>query len=263
MWALLISILASLAGGGLPSPRHAATAEPRSLRVVTYNIQFGKGGLDNVIDTLRRLDADLIGLEEIDRGTRRANGVDQLQVVADALHLHRGYAGHDRMPEGPTGVALLSRWPIVNVKRHVGPGRLAVLEADVRAPEQTIHVVVVHLFPTDPFEPAERRKRHDDYRLREASEVVRLLDGARTPTLVLGDFNDDTGSPPYLLFSRTLRDACSGKALDKTWPASFPLTRIDYVWLSQHFDVARCDAVSSRASDHRPVLVELRRRVSR
>jgi endonuclease/exonuclease/phosphatase family metal-dependent hydrolase len=233
----------------------AAAAPP--LRVVTYNIEYGKEGLAKVVETLRRLDADVVALEEVDRGTSRAGKTDQLRRISGELSMHSAFAGHERMPEGPTGVALLSRWPIVDVKRHVGPGRLAVLEAEVRVPGRPLHVFVVHLFPTDPLESAEKKQRHDDYRLREAQKIERLMSRVAGPLMVLGDFNDDTGSPVYQLFSRKLRDACQGKALDKTWPAGFPLTRIDFVWLSRELEATRCDAVDSRASDHRPVLVEL------
>jgi endonuclease/exonuclease/phosphatase family metal-dependent hydrolase len=140
MIAWLAAWLTAMAS--LASPAHA---QEKPLRVVTYNIQFGKAGLDKVINTLRSLDADLVALEEVDRGTARAGRVDQLLQLAGALSFHSAFAEHDTMPEGRTGVALLSRW----------------------------------------------------------------------------------------------------------------LTRIDYVWFSPQFELVRCDAISSRASDHRPVRADL------
>jgi endonuclease/exonuclease/phosphatase family metal-dependent hydrolase len=81
-------------------------------------------------------------------------------------------------------------------------------------------------------------------------------------TIVLGDFNDDTNSPPYNLFVRRFIDACdaAGGFYEKTWPSAFPVTRIDFAFVSRalKLKIRRCRATRSRASDHLPVLVDLK-----
>ncbi len=82
-----------------------------SLRVVSWNLQFCGGraepyfyeggtrvrvpaadqarALRGVVDVLRALDADVVLLQEVDRGSRRTDGADQLAVL---LHDLPGYA---------------------------------------------------------------------------------------------------------------------------------------------------------------------------
>ncbi len=78
--------------------------------------------------------------------------------------------------------------------------------------------------------------------------------------LVLGDMNDDTGSPTYEVFGDSLQDACDvkGGGLAKTWNSAVPITRIDYVWASKAFEIDGCNTLDSAASDHLPVLVTIR-----
>ena len=57
------------------------------LRVMVYNIHAGKdaAGVDNlerVAQVVRDAAADLVLLQEVDRGTRRSGGVDQPEVLA-------------------------------------------------------------------------------------------------------------------------------------------------------------------------------------
>lgn len=111
------------------------------MRVATYNLLNGRSVADGVVDPERlraaavRLDADVVGLQEVDRQQARSGGVDQAAVVADALG-----AAHWRFapsllgtpgpvvtwttateevdavqPDGPTyGVALVSRLPVLS-----------------------------------------------------------------------------------------------------------------------------------------------------
>jgi endonuclease/exonuclease/phosphatase family metal-dependent hydrolase len=109
------------------------------LRLATFNLLHGlslehgdvrEGDLRSVAKTL---DADIVGLQEVDRGQARSYGVDQTAVVADALEapyarfvpaLH-GTPGAQRtwraaseedgsIISTPTyGVGLVSRWPVL------------------------------------------------------------------------------------------------------------------------------------------------------
>lgn len=48
-----------------------------------------------------------------------------------------------------------------------------------------------------------------------------------------------------------------------TYPASAPVKRIDYVLSSLHFRAVKASVPVTRASDHRPVVVDLVLRVGR
>lgn len=111
-----------------------------SLRVATWNIFGGRtwdGGrvdLDLTLATLRRLDADVVALQEVDRDLPRSGRVDQARVLAEALGMAFRFApallgtpgGHGGWrpldpgvddPGGPAyGIALLSRLPLGRVE---------------------------------------------------------------------------------------------------------------------------------------------------
>ncbi len=243
-----------------PSPSPAvvvAPPRPGQLRVATYNILGGKLGLDEVIAALQSFDADMIALQEVDSRTRRSGRVDQPKVIAKALGMEVAFADHRPSGGGKIGVVLLSRHPLANVERVALPGAtLAAVQGDVAIAGHSMRTLVVHLHPTDPRDPPARRKGMDAARLREADAVlVRATDGRR-PTIVMGDFNAFSNGPEYAAFSDHFDDACpNGSA---TWPASLPIVRIDYVWISRELETVGCPSFTPTASDHRPVVADLR-----
>jgi endonuclease/exonuclease/phosphatase family metal-dependent hydrolase len=116
------------------APRPAADAP--LLRVVTYNILAGERGLENLTETLKSADADLIGLQEVDVGTKRSGGKDEAAALATALKMHHAFVPHFHYQGGQFGLALLSRHPIVRAERvRVKGSRLSLLDATVRTPK--------------------------------------------------------------------------------------------------------------------------------
>lgn len=258
-----VGILVCLSWLGCHVAGWAQTVSPggRGVRVVSYNILAGDRGLAGIAETLRQADADLIALQEVDQGTRRSGRVDQAAALGKALKMEHAFVEHFPYQGGRFGVALLSRLPIVKAERRgVKGSRLAQLDATVRTPSGDVRVLVVHYSVTFPFRDAKETAVANAARLREASATAALVRSATGPILVLGDMNDDTGSPVYEQFSPTLQDACDvkGHGVAKTWNSAIPITRIDYVWASRQFVVEGCRTVPSWASDHLPVVADLR-----
>ncbi|KAJ1950319.1 hypothetical protein FBU59_000738 [Linderina macrospora] len=69
------------------NPTDEAVAIPAPLRVVQWNIERGYQ-LDKVLETLERLDADIICLQEIDIGNKRSGGGNHAQAIAERLKLN-------------------------------------------------------------------------------------------------------------------------------------------------------------------------------
>lgn len=109
-------------------------------------------------------------------------------------------------------------------------------------------------------------------RLRHAMEILTLLDGARTrfeaPVVVAGDINEEPGGATWTLLASHYQDAYAtaprGEAA--TYSARRPRTRIDGVFADHTIEVVSCGvpddpdllAAYRAASDHRPLLAELR-----
>ena len=97
---------------------------PQRLRVVTYNIHHSRG-VDGRVDTARiaallgRIGADVVGLQEVDRGVRRTQGRDLARELATQLGMHFAFGKNLDYQGGDYGNALLSRFPIVRAEnRH-------------------------------------------------------------------------------------------------------------------------------------------------
>ena len=80
--ALSLGYGCSLTGSSYVTAEHADT-----LRLLTYNIHHGEGmdeviDLDRIAELVRRTDADLVTLQEVDSVVDRTGRVDQAQVLA-------------------------------------------------------------------------------------------------------------------------------------------------------------------------------------
>ena len=248
-----------------PAPRAAA-----SIRVLVYNIHAGKdaAGADNlhgVAELVRTTGADIVLLQEVDRGTRRSGRVDQPGVLAERTGYHVAFGSALDYDDGKYGVAVLSRWPIVAdtlVHLPVTPTQAraggsheprGALHVIVAAPGGRLSIINTHLDPSG----------DDRWRRQEADSIVSLAAQLRRGGVALivgGDFN----STPESAVQRAvrvggLRDAWLECATGDgfTFPADVPVKRIDYVYITGS---SRCNAaqvIESRVSDHRPLLVDL------
>lgn len=100
------------------APAAAATTSSH-VRIATWNIQGARSApVDAIAAGLRDLDADVAALQEVDVRTRRSGFVDQPTTLAAALGLHYVFAGSIKWDEGDYGLALVSRWPLTQVRRH-------------------------------------------------------------------------------------------------------------------------------------------------
>src|SRR5689334_7597558 len=115
------AIAASMATGGCASaPRAQAAAV--SLRVMSYNIRSGNGDLSATAAAIRAVAPDIVALQEVDvHWASRSGFADQATELAERLGMSERFARiyhlaplSDTMPPREFGVAILSRYPIIN-----------------------------------------------------------------------------------------------------------------------------------------------------
>ena len=111
------------------------TSTPQEIKVVSYNIRWRSGeDLKKIIKLLRDDPeigaAAIIGLQEVDRRKKRSGHNNTAKLIAEELGLHYAWAAPPApkpTDEEETGVALLSVYPLSDVRRivlpHEGPGR--------------------------------------------------------------------------------------------------------------------------------------------
>ncbi|MGC5541160.1 endonuclease/exonuclease/phosphatase family protein [Streptomyces griseus] len=275
---LLLS--ASLLGALLAPPAAAASAHRSSpsggsgaglpLRVATYNIHAGAGmdgafDLDRQTSELRSLDADVIGLQEVDRHWgARSEWRDLAGELARRLRMHVSFApiysldpAEPGAPRAEYGVAVLSRHRIVSAENHeitrlstqdpnpVPAPAPGFGEVVVRVRGLPVHVYVTHLdYRPDPA-----------VRVAQVADTRRIMAEDRGPQILLGDFNAEPAAPELAPLWRELTDADPGAP---TFPAQDPVKRIDFVAVSKDgVGVRRAWVPESVASDHRAVIADL------
>lgn len=241
--------------------------EPNGFRVATYNIQAG-ANLPGVISALREIDADIVGLQEVDvHWSARSAFADQAQELATALGMQVRFApiyqipnADPRQPMREYGVAVLSRFPIVEFRNDTltrlstqdtsaGPIPMpGMVNAVVTIGRRRVRVLVTHLdYRADPR-----------VRGRQATEMAARLSASPEPALALGDFNAAADSPELRPLFDRLRDVWSSAlGTGYTYPANAPVKRIDLILATPDFLVGAVHVGTTMASDHRPLVANL------
>jgi endonuclease/exonuclease/phosphatase family metal-dependent hydrolase len=237
------------------------------LRVLSYNIHKCIGGVDRryeparVVGVIRGLDPDVVMLQEVDAGVSRSQRDQQVELLGDELGMpHRTwYPNVDVRGGGQYGNAILSRYPLIessNIdltlrfkkRRSALHGVLRVRHDDV---DRTVHVFNMHLG----LARYERRRQLDKFL---ASHPFAHLHHD-TPVVVGGDLNDVYGGLGELLAPAGFRGI---ERRPLTFPAWGPVRPLDAIFVRGAVDflrLARCDsALARRASDHRPLVAEVR-----
>jgi endonuclease/exonuclease/phosphatase family metal-dependent hydrolase len=271
--------LALLAGTGLTAPAVAAeepTALDVPLRVATYNIHAGAGedgrfDLAATASAIRDLDADVVGLQEVDvHWGARSQWVDTAQALADRLDM-RVFFGPIYSLDPPAGsearreygVAVLSRWPIVAAVNHEITRLSTVVPDPTPTPMPGFPEVVVdkqgaivHVYTTHldyRADPSVRRTQVD-----ETLDI--LADDAGESRVLVGDFNATPDAPELSPLWSVLTDAWAeapGVGSGLTYPTATPTKRIDYVTASTEVQVVASHVAETDASDHLPVVADL------
>lgn len=247
----------------------AAAAADRTLRVMTYNIHAGRDAdgipnLERVATIVREHGADIVLLQEVDRGTERAGGEDQLARLQALTGFHGAFGKSLDYQGGEYGIAILSRWPVRGTRTIPLPveppqeraggsyePRVA-LFAEVDTPTGEVSVMNTHL---DPSPTAVYR----------AQEMTALLAAAaELPAGRLLFFGGDLNARPESTIVRALavafRDAFAtcGRGRGESYPAHAPDRRIDYILYRGEATCADAFVIETTASDHRPLLAAFR-----
>jgi endonuclease/exonuclease/phosphatase family metal-dependent hydrolase len=230
--------------------RASAGAARRRVRVATWNIAAGLAApIDALVDELKGMKADIVALQEVDVDTRRAGFVDEPVLLAKGLGFQYAFAASIRWDEGHYGLAVLSRWPLTDVRRHrlsvVEPSEpRIVLEATVCAGGRALRIFNHH---------ADRRVAARETGFRELRDLLRPDLGRGL--MVLGDLNEYPDGPGVRgMIDTGFVDL--GAGLDERTTRN---GRIDYLMadgpLARRAGPAR--VWRTERSDHHAVLVDL------
>lgn len=239
----------------------ASAVSAPSLRLMSYNIKYGaESGLDlgKLAAVIKESNPDVIGLQEVDDGTRRSGGkreTDELAVLTGMRYRYFG-ANFD-FDGGKYGLAILSKYPLTNARvirldrrttRENGYEPRIAVAADVAAKGEKITFVTVHA------------SLHAEERDDNGRAILSALGASAPRAIVCGDFNET----PSQAIGDLLTGAGMVDAFDEkhrfhfgfTAPADSPRRRIDFIYRGKTFGkTAHAWVPNTKASDHRPIAV--------
>lgn len=238
---------------------------PMHLRLLSYNIHKGIGGVDRKYDLARVIEVtnfyqpDVALLQEVDEGVPRSRRHQQAEMLADAAGLpHIAFQQNVRLKIGYYGNAILSRYPLhdtipidltLRPKKRRG-GLVTRLRVPVGEHTKTLVLANVHLGLSGFERQIQLRRLLAAHCLASAKR--------RTPLIVAGDFNDVWNSLGRWVMRRAGFQAAGGSI--RTFPAAMPWRSLDRVFYRGDVRAVRAFAgrteIARRASDHLPLIAE-------
>lgn len=249
-----------------------------SVKVMSFNIAHGLGmdgrvNLEKTALVIEKADADIIGLQEVDRYfSSRSSFVDQVAWLGGRLGMYTAFGANLDMepvrtghPRRQYGNAILSKHPIKYTENHPltpvhsdfgNNEQRGVLEAVVEMEGSLIHVFNTHL-----------ALKEEELKV-SIDELLSLTKKCQLPHVLLGDFNAPPDHESIRHLNRSFTDAFlklkKGDAY--TYPTRYtnettgesyqPATRIDYIFSDDQLLAIGAAAMETTVSDHLPISAE-------
>ena len=290
--------------------------DPDTFRILSWNIHYGYGpvmhhgrgltkqevtnNLTSIASTIRTLQPDIVALQEVDRNALRSHDIDQLAWLAKETNLifsawtptwdagwvpYPGRNPRKHIGRVLSGQAVLSRFPIVNARRHALPQpnsrstitnlfylHRALLEVDLQLnPSRKLRIFNAHFEAFD----SDNRDHH-------AHITARRLNRSGTDVVLVGDMNSVPEEAPQrhgftdepdtdMRNDQTIRILRNIPGIQEiagfeipadhmanwhTFPAHEPNRRLDYLFYGQGLKLmdGSVPPHTPIASDHCPVV---------
>lgn len=236
------------------------------LRVMSYNMHHAnppsksKEGLidvEAIAKVIRLQHPDIVALQEVDVNTNRSGKINQAVLLAKMLKMNFYFAKAIDHDGGDYGVAILSRYPIADLKTFTLPKN-----SDPKAEQRVLAMATVKVSKNLSIRFAATHldaQRSEENRIKQVSEINRLVEAEQLPFVIAGDLNATAGSETIRIFDESFTRTCN--ACGFTIPVINPNKTIDYIGFkkSNRFKVLSTEVVSEKyASDHLPVVAVLK-----
>lgn len=217
---------------------------PHDLRVLTNNVHADNTDPAAAARKIIAADADVVALQELTGAE-----LDVVQPVLKEAYDHSYVRGT---------VGIWSRFPITQqrpVDLRLGWDRA--IRALIATPRGEVAFYVAHM-------PSVRVDVDQGFTADERDDSAEALGAAIadddvTRIVLLADLNGSVYDRALSPITAQLESAqaAAGAGFGFSWPASFPLARIDHV-LTKGVTPTRCWVLPANGSDHRPVVADLR-----
>ena len=257
---------------------NVAVSQPidtKTLTLLTLNLAHGRkdsfnqlliagttirDNLDEIGDLLRKVDADVVALQEADGPSAWSGNFDHVGYLADVAGFPWDVrSDHVKGKIINYGTGLLSRTVFQQVISHDFPKSPPTLtkgftlgqiewQPDENKPPIAVDILSVHLDFS--------RKR---VRKQQISDILETLESRNHPVIILGDFNSDWLSTDSVI--KTLAECGNTKVFEPhsinhgTYKSG--KRRLDWVLLSTDLQFKRYEVLPDMVSDHQAIVVEV------
>ena len=256
------------------------------LKVMTFNVHSGinsedvpQRDYDGIAEVIKKLNPDIVGLQEVGRHgfanfSAWETDFEPAEYLAKKLGYHFYFAPAVVFQNKyPYGNALLTKYPIKSAKTVLIPdpenkiddGYFQTRSILVAELDNGITVLVTH------FGVVKEEKQN------AVQCAIELIKEIKTPVLLLGDLNMMPNDEILRPLFGVIKDVANGKNEPATWPVDedkfvgeYEATikniteqkqarrKIDYIFHSNELDVKSECVIQTKASDHKPYVVEFK-----
>lgn len=247
------------------------------MKIMTYNIAAGannfKVDLKVTAETIKKVNPDIITIQEVDRNTNRSGKIDQAQILADLTGYNMVFGKTIDHDGGDYGIAILSKHPILSQQSLILP---SFPNGDTTSPGYEQRIALVTQIEVSGFEvPITFINTHLDWhedpavRLQQIRTINEITLDMRGIKILAGDFNDTVNSVIGKEMERYWVSVFDDKIDHRTWPAVNPEVAIDQIYLNKaqvweaktyvpNKENEKDGIQWNKVSDHIPVIVDLK-----
>jgi endonuclease/exonuclease/phosphatase family metal-dependent hydrolase len=208
----------------------------------------GRRRLGRIAGVVKEAQAELVGLQEVHQRLPQSRLADQPRALQRATGMRCLFGPAFSIGPGRYGNAVLSGVPARRRALHRLPGEgepRAALEVEVEMEGRPLALFCTHFGLSDAA------------RAEQSATLADAVRKAGAPVVLVGDLNAGPEAPEVLaLHAAGLRHAAP--PVEPTFPSDQPQCRIDYILISPELTCERCQVLTTTASDHLPVLADLR-----
>ena len=220
------------------------TFAEEKIKVVSFNIAAGakyfKADLNKTADAIKALDADIIGIQEVDRLTKRSGYVDQIKVLADLTGYNFVFGKTIDFDGGEYGIGILTKHPILKAEKIDLPNepneepRVALM-AQVKVPtiQEPVNFINTHLGIVLNAKTDEELARDSSIRVRQAKVINDYATKIKGLKFLVGDMNDGINSDSMTLLKYNWKCVFDEETPNTyTYSATEPFKGIDFIFVS-------------------------------
>ena len=224
-----------------------------TLKLMSYNIK-NANGMDNVCNfqrianVINNTSPDVVAIQEVDSMTNRSGQKYVLGEIAERTQMHGYFAPAIDYDGGKYGIGLLTKQVPLRLQTLPLPGR-----------EEARTLILAEF--ADYIYCCTHMSLTEEYRMKSLELVKAFTSSSTKPLFLAGDMNAEPESGFIKKLQKDFQILSNPK--QHTFPAPDPKETIDYIaTLKQNakgFAVISAKVINEpMASDHRPILVELR-----